>query len=121
MVGAVGARGLTPTSRHALPAVEFELFSSSFCGTCDMTRALVDQAVRVLPTARVREHNVADSGELADRYDIGVTPTIIVRNADGDEVMRAAGVPTIHHLLVAAGRAMESAGSGSGRGTPDEA
>ena len=94
------------TDQSALPEVEFELFSSSFCGACDATRALLEQVMRVLPTVRVREHNVAQSLDLANSLDITVTPTVIVRDADGIELTRAAGVPTINHLLVAAEKAM---------------
>lgn len=85
-----------------MPGVEFELFSSSFCGDCRQTRGLLEQAPRVLPKAHIRDHNLAEQPELAAEHHIGATPTVIVRDAAGAEVMRAEGVPTIHHLLVAA-------------------
>lgn len=85
---------------------EFELFSSSFCGPCHHTRAVIRQALELLPTAQFREHNVADIPEQAEALGIRSTPTVIVRDETGDEVMRAEGVPTINHLLVAAQQAM---------------
>lgn len=90
-----------------MSTIEFELFSSSFCGDCRQTRALLEQALRVLPQARIREHNIADQPELAAEHQLESTPTVIVRDAAGTEVMRAEGVPTIHHLLVAAETALD--------------
>lgn len=91
------------------PAVEFELFSSSFCSACRQTHALLEQAVRHVPTARIRQHNIAEQPELATEHQIESTPTVIVRDAAGTQVMRAEGVPTIHHLLVAADKALGKA------------
>ena len=98
-----------PTQTKATPTIEFELFSSSFCGACTQTRALLEQALRVLPMAHIREHNIAEQPELPAEHQIDSTPTVIVRDAAGSEVMRAEGVPTIHHLLVATDRALGSA------------
>lgn len=84
----------------------FELFSSSFCGPCHHTRAVITQALALLPTAQFQEHNVADIPERAEALGIRSTPTIIVRDEAGNEVRRAEGVPTVNHLLVAAQQAM---------------
>lgn len=83
-----------------------ELYSSSFCGPCHHARAVIKQALALLPTARFREYNVADPPENAEALVIRSTPTIIVRDEDGNEVIRAEGMPTVNHLLVAAQRAM---------------
>lgn len=91
---------------HAMRPFEFEFFSSSFCSPCTHTRAVLEQAVALLPSATLREHNIADIPERAETLGIRSTPTVIVRDGDGAEVMRAEGVPTINHLLVAAEKAM---------------
>lgn len=103
------SEAIADTQKQTMPAVEFELFSSSFCGDCRHTRGLLEQALRVLPTASIREHNVAEQPELAAEHQIESTPTVIVRDAAGAQVMRAEGVPTIDHLLVAADSALGSA------------
>lgn len=90
-----------------LPAtVTFELFSSSFCGACRQTRAVLDQAQRLLPGSIVAEHDVASAPDLAHQVRIEATPTVIVRDTSGAEVVRATGVPTIDHVLVSAARAL---------------
>ncbi|MGO1543626.1 MAG: thioredoxin family protein [Gulosibacter sp.] len=86
--------------------MEFELISSSFCGACSQTRAVLEHVTRMLPTASLRERNVADDPTLITELDLRSTPTVIVRDQDGGEFLRAEGVPSIQHLLVAAERAM---------------
>lgn len=102
-------RTSTAASTHApvdLPSIQFELISSSFCGACSQTRAVLEHVARMLPTAQLHERNVAKSPEIISELDISTTPTVIVRDASGLETMRAEGVPTIQHLLVAAERTM---------------
>lgn len=104
-----------PSDRMRMkPAVEFELFSSSFCSACRQTHALLEQAVRHVPAARIRQHNIAEQPELATQHQIKSTPTVIVRDAAGDQVMRAEGAPTIHHRLVAADSALSNANAPKG-------
>ncbi|MDN3495225.1 thioredoxin family protein [Planococcus sp. APC 4015] len=86
--------------------ISFELYSTSFCGACRQTRAVLDRATRLLPAVTVSEHDVAFEPALAESHDITATPTVIVRGADGTELSRASGVPTIDHILVAAARAL---------------
>lgn len=87
--------------------VEFELFSSSFCGACQQTRAVLTQANRLIEGSRVDEHMVESEPALAERRDIDATPTVIIRSAGGTEVLRATGVPTINQVLTAAVRALD--------------
>jgi thioredoxin 1 len=89
--------------------VSFELYVSSFCGACARTREVLHLAQSVLPGSTTREHDVAFESELAEANEIDSTPTVIVRGADGSEVFRAAGVPTIDHVLRAAALAVERA------------
>jgi thiol-disulfide isomerase/thioredoxin len=76
-----------------------DLYSSSFCGACTATRAVLDEAARLVPAATIVERNVAADPDAAAAEDIRSTPTVIVRRADGVEVFRAEGVPTITRVL----------------------
>jgi thioredoxin 1 len=76
-----------------------DLYSSSFCGACTATRAVLDEAARLVPAARVVERNVASDPDAAAAEEIASTPTVIVRRDDGAEVFRAEGVPTIDRVL----------------------
>jgi thiol-disulfide isomerase/thioredoxin len=89
--------------------VTFELFSTSFCGACRQTKSVLDRAAQLVPGLTVSEHDVAFEPDRAERLGIEATPTVIVRDADGREVSRAAGVPTIDDVLFAAARALDAA------------
>ena len=86
--------------------MEFTLYSSSFCEPCMQTRAVLAEAKRLVPGATVREIDVADAPEQAEALRIRNTPTVIISNGDGTEVFRAAGVPTLAQVLVAAAKAL---------------
>ncbi|KQP01255.1 thioredoxin domain-containing protein [Leifsonia sp. Leaf264] len=83
-----------------------ELYTSAFCEPCMQTRAVVAEAARLVPDAEVAEYDVANNIEVAEAENIRSTPTMIVRSADGSEVFRAAGVPTLAQVLVAAAKAL---------------
>ncbi|QCR20769.1 thioredoxin [Agrococcus sp. SGAir0287] len=83
-----------------------ELFSTSFCGACRQTRAMLDRAASLVPGAAVVEHDLALEPELGEAHGIVRSPTVVVRSSDGREVLRAAGVPTVPQVLVAAERAL---------------
>lgn len=82
--------------------MELTLVSSSFCGACSRTRAVLADAVRFLPGATITEIDVARDPDAADTLDIGSTPTVIIRDESGTEVFRATGVPTVPQVLTAA-------------------
>lgn len=86
--------------------MELTLVSSSFCGACSRTRAVLAEAVRFLPDATITEIDVAQNPDAAEKLDITFTPTVIIRDASGAEVFRATGVPTIPQVLTAAVRAL---------------
>ena len=90
--------------------VTFELYSTSFCGACRQTRAVLDRASRLVPGVAIAEHDVAFEPALADEQRIEATPTVIVRDAAGTEIARATGVPTVDHILVATARALGADG-----------
>lgn len=100
--------GMDGDSVHSegVPAMEFELFSSSFCGACLHTRAVLSRAVDLVDGAALRERDVALDPGRAQELGITATPTVIVRDALGREIQRASGVPTLDQVLLAAARAM---------------
>jgi protein-disulfide isomerase len=86
--------------------MQLELFTSAFCEPCMQTRAIVAEAVRLVPEMAVTELDVARNMDAAEAEGIRSTPTIIVRNENGTEVFRAAGVPSLQQVLVAAAKAV---------------
>lgn len=86
--------------------MEFLFFTSAFCEPCAQTRAVLAEMSTLVPQATVRELDVAQAAEEAEQNGIRNTPTVIVRNAEGTEVFRAAGVPSVAQVLVAAAKAL---------------
>ncbi|MFJ4173240.1 glutaredoxin family protein [Microbacterium sp. NPDC089696] len=86
--------------------MELTLVSSSFCGACARTRAVLRDATRYLPDASLTEIDVAADPEAAEALDIRFTPTVIIRDGSGAEVFRAEGVPTVPQVLTAAVKAL---------------
>lgn len=78
-----------------------ELYTSAFCDPCHRAREVVAEAQRLVPALVVEERDVAAHAERAEELGITSTPTTIIRRADGAEVVRAAGVPTLPRLLTA--------------------
>ncbi|MFT0848191.1 thioredoxin family protein [Actinomycetaceae bacterium L2_0104] len=89
-------------------AVQFILFSSSFCGSCRRTRQILDTAARLVPEIEVIELNVADEPEIAEHEAIASTPTVILRDATGTQIFRSAGVPNLNQVLAVAARGLDS-------------
>ncbi len=86
--------------------IQLTLVSSSFCGACARTRAVLAEAARFLPDATVTEFDVAQDPDAAEKLDIGFTPTVIIHDSTGTEVFRATGVPTVPQVLTAAVKAL---------------
>lgn len=86
--------------------MQFTLFTSAFCEPCKQTSAVLAEAKRLVPQATVVEVDVASAPEQAESMLIRNTPTVIITNAAGAEVFRAAGVPTLAQVLVAAAKAL---------------
>lgn len=83
-----------------------DLYTSAFCEPCHLTRAVLADAARVVPAAQVIERDVVAFASQAEADGILSTPTVIVRTADGTEVFRAQGVPTLPQVLTALARAV---------------
>ncbi|OYN91165.1 thioredoxin domain-containing protein [Parenemella sanctibonifatiensis] len=82
--------------------MEFELYTSSFCGACRTTRRVLDDAVRLVPGATVTELPIESEPDRAEAADIRSTPTVILRDHQGQVRFRAIGVPTVPQVLTAA-------------------
>ncbi|NUU06683.1 thioredoxin family protein [Leifsonia sp. C5G2] len=85
---------------------QLTLYTSAFCEPCMQTRVVLAEAARLAPRIAVTELDVARNPESAERDGIRSTPTVIVASADGAEVFRAEGVPTLAQVLAAAARAL---------------
>ncbi|MEZ0490865.1 thioredoxin family protein [Kineococcus sp. TBRC 1896] len=78
-----------------------ELWTSAFCAPCRSARRVVQRAAELVPELRPVEVDVAADVERAAAEGITGTPTVVLRDGDGREVFRAAGVPTLPQLLSA--------------------
>lgn len=83
-----------------------DLYTSAFCEPCHLTRAVLADAARLVPAAEIVERDVVKFEQQAEADGIRVTPTIIVRSADGAEVFRGEGVPTVPQVLTALAKAL---------------
>ena len=81
-------------------------FSSSFCDPCIQTRIVLDHASKLLPALKIAELDVAEHADEAERAGIRSTPTVIVLDAEGTEVFRAEGAPSLDQVLVALAKAV---------------
>ena len=60
----------------------------------------------LLPDVKIAELDVARDTVEAEKAGIRSTPTIVVASADGTEVFRAEGVPTVNQVLAALAKAV---------------
>ena len=81
-------------------------FSSAFCDPCIQTRAVLDQASKLVPALKIADLDVAAHADEAERAGIRSTPTVIVLDDTGVEVFRAEGAPNLDQVLVALARAV---------------
>lgn len=86
------------------PTVLF--FSSAFCDPCATARNTLDQVSKLVTQVDYAELDVARYPDEAERAGIVSTPTIVIVAANGDEVFRAQGAPTVNQMLVALAKAM---------------
>ncbi|MGV8851766.1 MAG: thioredoxin family protein [Rhodoglobus sp.] len=91
----------TPEPR---PAVLF--FSSAFCDPCATARNTLDQVSKLVTQVDYAELDVARHSDEAERAGIVSTPTIVIVAANGEEIFRAQGAPTVNQMLVALAKAM---------------
>lgn len=70
------------------------------------TRAVLDQASKLVPALKIAELDVARDTAEAEKAGVRSTPTVIVLDGDDAEVFRAEGVPTLNQVLVALAKAV---------------
>lgn len=82
-------------------------FSSGFCAPCRATRRILEWVVTAHDGVAHVEVDVADRADLAGRFAVTSTPTVVLLDADGVPVLRVVGVPTLAQArsVVAAVRA----------------
>jgi thiol-disulfide isomerase/thioredoxin len=86
--------------------MQLVFFASSFCEPCIQTRAVLDQASKLVPALKIAELDVARDTAEAERAGIRSTPTVVVLDGEGSEVFRAEGVPSLNQVLVALAKAV---------------
>ncbi len=87
--------------------MRLDLYTSAFCEPCHRAREVVAEAQRLVPALEVSERDVAFHQGLAADLEITSTPTTIIFDAEGAEVLRASGVPTLPRLLTALAQSLD--------------
>lgn len=70
------------------------------------TRKVLEEVARLVPAAKIAELDVVSDASEAERAGIRSTPTVVIAGADGTEVFRAEGIPTVNQVLVALAKAV---------------
>ena len=83
--------------------VTFLQFSSGFCAPCRATRRVLERVVATSDGVAHVEIDVAHRADLATRFAITQTPTVVVLDAAGVPVARATGVPSLAQARAAVG------------------
>jgi thiol-disulfide isomerase/thioredoxin len=96
-------RPLLPTAGERATLVQF---SSAFCAPCRATRVVLAEVAGVVPGVVHVEVDAEAHLDLVRRLDVRKTPTTLVLDRDGREVLRASGQPTRNAVLVALGQAV---------------
>jgi len=81
-------------------------FSSAFCAPCRATRSVLARAADQVPGVLHLEIDAEDNLDLVRRLGIVKTPTTLVLDAQGREVVRASGQPRLADVLAAVGQAV---------------
>jgi thiol-disulfide isomerase/thioredoxin len=81
-------------------------FSSAFCAPCRATRRILGEVAGLVPGVTHVEIDAEEHLDLVRRLDILKTPTVLVLDADGRIVRRAAGQPRKEEVIAALGEAV---------------
>lgn len=88
-------------------------FSTAFCAPCRATRRVLSEVAGMVPGVAHVDIDAEDHLDLVRDLDIVRTPTVLVLDAGGRIVRRAAGQPRRADVIAALGAAV--AGPGPGR------
>lgn len=83
-------------------------FSSAFCAPCRATKRVLGEVADVVPGVRHLEVDAESNLDLVRRLKILKTPTTLVLDERGREVLRAVGQPKKHAVLAALSTAVAS-------------
>ena len=83
-------------------------FSSAFCAPCRATRTILGKAASDVSGVVHVELDAESNLNLVRRLGILKTPTTLVLDADGREVVRASGQPRLADVVAALGEAVPS-------------
>ncbi|MGA5316836.1 TlpA family protein disulfide reductase [Streptomyces pseudogriseolus] len=81
-------------------------FSSAFCAPCRATRRVLGEVADMIPGVTHVEIDAEARLDLVRRLGIERTPTVLVLDADGRVVRRAAGQPRKADVIAALGAAL---------------
>lgn len=81
-------------------------FSSAFCAPCRATKRILGEVAAMVPGVAHVEIDAEDRLDLVRALDILKTPTVLVLDADGRVVRRAAGQPRKADVIAALGEAV---------------
>ena len=82
-------------------------FSSAFCAPCRATRQVLDTVAGDVPGVAHVEVDAESRLDLVRRLDVSRTPTVLVLDAGGRIVRRAAGAPRRADVVAALGEAIQ--------------
>ncbi|MEV5431782.1 thioredoxin family protein [Streptomyces sp. NPDC052701] len=85
-------------------------FSSAFCAPCRATRRILGEVAGMVPGVTHVEIDAEARLDLVRRLEILKTPTVLVLDADGRLVRRAAGQPRKADVIAALGEAVRTDG-----------
>ena len=83
-------------------------FSSAFCAPCRATRRVLHDVAATVPGVAHVEVDAEAHLDLVRQLAVLKTPTTLVLDAGGREVMRATGRPSKHAVISALGQAVPS-------------
>jgi thiol-disulfide isomerase/thioredoxin len=110
--GRLTSRGSGEDLRPLIPAsgekATLLQFSSAFCAPCRATRRTLAEVADAVPGVEHVEVDAEGNLELVRRLNILKTPTTLVLDAEGREVLRASGQPRKAEVLSALGQAVPS-------------
>ncbi|WP_443072203.1 TlpA family protein disulfide reductase [Streptomyces sp. WMMC1477] len=81
-------------------------FSTAFCQPCRGTRGVLRRVSAMVEGVRHVEVDAEDNLELVRRLGVSATPTVLVLDARGRIVRRAAGMPRTSDVIAALGEVL---------------
>lgn len=76
-------------------------FSTAFCRPCQATRRILADVAALVPGVRHVEIDAASRLDLARRFEVLTTPTVLLLDAAGRVARRASGLPSKPQVLAA--------------------